>query len=77
MTMPRSKALKLKLIAAMAAEIKRSGLTQAAVAAKCGVSGPRISNIVNGEDHLFSIGSLTDLLHKMGVNVNVTLERMP
>lgn len=51
--------------------IKRRQLTQAAAAKVLGVSQPRISDLVRGKIHLFSIDSLIDMLTRAGSNVRV------
>lgn len=55
--------------------IKRRKLTQAAAAKVLGVSQPRISDLVRGKIHLFSIDSLIDMLTRAGSNVRVKVHR--
>ncbi len=49
-------------------------LTQAAAADLCGVSQPRISDLVRGKIELFSIDTLVDMLANAGVRVSLVLQ---
>lgn len=55
--------------------IARRGLTQARAAKLLGVSQPRVSDIVRGRFHRFSIDALVAMLSRAGVKVRVTTER--
>src|SRR5258706_4037608 len=52
-------------------EIKAQSLTQAAAAARFGVSQPRVSNLLSGRIELFSTDTLIDMLARLGVRVRV------
>ena len=52
-------------------EIKARNLTQAAAAARLGVSQPRVSNLLSGRIELFSTDTLIDMLARLGVRVRV------
>jgi predicted XRE-type DNA-binding protein len=52
-------------------EIKARNLTQAAAAARLGVSQPRVSNLLGGRIELFSTDTLIDMLARLGVRVRV------
>lgn len=49
--------------------IEAKGLKQAEAAKLFGVTQPRISNLVQGKIHLFSIDTLVDMLTHAGVRV--------
>jgi len=55
--------------------IKARGLTQAAAAALFGVAQPRVSDLVRGKIHLFSIDTLIDMLAHAGVRVSLVVRR--
>ena len=52
-------------------ELKVRNLTQAAAAARLGVSQPRVSNLLGGRIELFSTDTLIDMLARLGVRVRV------
>ncbi len=49
-------------------------LTQAKAAALFGVTQPRVSDLVRGKIHLFSIDTLVDMLAHAGMKVRITTE---
>ena|ERR1051326_3339505 len=53
--------------------IKRRKLTQGAAAKLLGVTQPRISDLVRGKIHLFSIDTLVDMLTRAGARVRVNV----
>jgi predicted XRE-type DNA-binding protein len=53
--------------------IEERSLTQAQAAELFGVTQPRISNLVRGKIHLFSIDTLVDMLARAGVQIKVVL----
>jgi len=55
--------------------IKRRKLTQGAAAKLLGVTQPRISDLVRGKIHLFSIDTLVDMLTRAGARVRVKIGR--
>jgi predicted XRE-type DNA-binding protein len=55
--------------------IARRRLTQARAAKLLGVSQPRVSDLVRGRLHRFSIDALVDMLARAGVKVRLTTER--
>jgi predicted XRE-type DNA-binding protein len=75
----REEALNLRLrsemMNALIAEIEKKGLTQAQAAAQLGVSQPRISDLMRGKLHLFSIDTLVTLLSAAGLRVEVKVRR--
>jgi predicted XRE-type DNA-binding protein/phage-related protein len=75
----REEALNLRLrsemMNALIAEIEKKGLTQAQAAAQLGVSQPRISDLMRGKLHLFSIDTLVTLLSAAGLRVEMKVRR--
>jgi predicted XRE-type DNA-binding protein len=55
------------------AAIKKSGWTQAVAAEHCGVTQPRINDLVNGRISKFSLDALVNIASAIG-QVNVELE---
>ena len=56
--------------------IRGNKLTQERAAKLLGVTQPRISDLVRGKIHLFSIDNLVNLLAAAGLRVNVTVRRV-
>ena len=67
--------LRSEMMNALIAEIERKGLTQAQAAARLGVSQPRISNLMRGKLHLFSIDMLVGLLSSAGLRVEMKVRK--
>lgn len=69
-----SKSLRLrsKLMLQLRDVIDRAGLTQAAAAEMFHVSQPRVSDLVRGKIHLFSLDTLVDMLGNAGIDVEVS-----
>jgi len=63
------------LMLALEQLIARRGLTQAEAAKLLGVSQPRVSDLVRGRLHRFSIDALVDMLTRAGVRVHFTTAR--
>lgn len=63
------------LMILLAETLKERKLTQVRAARLLGVSQPRVSDIVRGRIHLFSIDSLVEMLAKLGVSVTVQARR--
>ena len=55
--------------------LKERGLTQAKAAKLLGVTQPRVSDLVRGRIHLFSIDTLVDMLARLGVSVTLRTKR--
>lgn len=53
--------------------IKKSGWTQAAAAKHCGVSQPRINDLLRGRIDKFSIDALVNIAAHLGQKVHITL----
>jgi predicted XRE-type DNA-binding protein len=56
--------------------IRNGKLTQALAAKLLGVTQPRISDLVRGKIHLFSIDNLVNLLAAAGLRVDVSVKRV-
>lgn len=67
--------VRAELMLAVERLIARRRLTQARAAKLLGVSQPRISDLVRGRFHRFSIDALVDMLARAGVRVRFTTER--
>jgi predicted XRE-type DNA-binding protein len=67
--------VRAELMLALERVIRRRRLTQARAAKLLGVSQPRVSDLVRGRFHRFSIDALVDMLARAGVKVHITTER--
>jgi phage-related protein/predicted XRE-type DNA-binding protein len=69
-----SKSLRLrsKLMLQLREVIDKAGLTQVAAARMFNVSQPRVSDLVRGKIHLFSLDTLVDMLGHAGIDVEVS-----
>ena len=68
--------LRSAMMSRLIAEIERQGLTQAAAAKRMGVTQPRVSDLMRGKLHLFSIDTLVSLLSSLGLRVNLKVRRV-
>ena len=57
------------------AEIEKRKLTQAAAAKLMGITQPRVSDLMRGKLHLFSIDTLVALLSAMGLRVDFKIRK--
>ena len=62
------------LMRQIAAIIKQSGWTQAVAATHCGVTQPRINDLLRGRVSRFSLDALVNIATALGRRVNVGLE---
>lgn len=69
--------LKAEVASAVIDEIRRRRLTQIRAAAVCGVTQPRISDLMRGRLDLFSLDALIDLGESLGLSTRVTIRRRP
>ena len=67
--------LRSEMMSALIAEIEKRGLTQAQAAKQLGVSQPRISDLMRGKLHLFSIDTLVTLLSAACLRVEMKVRR--
>ena len=67
--------VRAELMIAIEKLIGRRKLTQAQAAKLLGVTQPRISDLVRGRLHRFSIDALVEMLARAGVKVHLSTER--
>ncbi len=67
--------VRAELMIAIEKLIGRRKLTQAQAAKLLGVSQPRVSDLVRGRLHRFSIDALVEMLARAGVKVHLSTER--
>jgi len=67
--------LRAEVANAIIEEAGRRGLTQARVADLCGVTQPRISDLMRGRLDLFSLDGLIDMAAQLGLRTRLTLSR--
>jgi predicted XRE-type DNA-binding protein len=65
--------LRAELMIALTRLIDTRGLTQARAAKLFGVTQPRVSDLVRGKIHLFSIDTLVSMLGRAGIRLSVVL----
>ncbi len=74
-----AEAEKLRIRAAMMnaliAHVEKKKLTQTQIAELLGVTQPRVSDLVRGKIHLFSIDTLVNLLAAAGLKVDLRVSR--
>lgn len=63
-----------ELMQKIAAIVKESGWTQAQAAKHCGVTQPRINDLLRGRVSRFSLDALVNIATAMGRRVHVDLE---
>jgi predicted XRE-type DNA-binding protein len=68
--------LRSAMMTRLISEIERQGLTQAAAARRMGVTQPRVSDLMRGKLHLFSIDTLVSLLSSLGLRVDLKVRRV-
>jgi len=61
------------LMQGLAAQIKKSGMTQSEAARLLGVTQPRISDLTRGRINLFSIDALVNMATTAGLRVDVAV----
>lgn len=69
--------LRADLMAQLDHFIKTKGLTQADAAKMFGISQPRVSNLVRGRLHLFSIDMLLEMAIRAGLHPAVAITQEP
>jgi len=63
------------MMRALVAFIRKNELTQARAAKAFGISQPRISDLIRGKIHLFSIDNLVILLAAAGLRVDLKIKK--
>jgi predicted XRE-type DNA-binding protein len=69
--------LRSELMIGIARLIEDRGLSQRNAARLLGVTQPRVSDLVRGKIHRFSVESLLVMLHRAGVRASVSTETQP
>ncbi len=76
----KPEAERLALLSSLAIKIERyirnHSLTQAEAAKRFGVTQPRISNLLNGKFHLFTIDTLIEMLLRVGIRVKIGIKKV-
>ena len=67
--------LRAEVASAVIEEIRHRKLTQSRAAALCGVTQPRISDLMRGRLDLFSLDALIDIGEQLGLSTRVTVRR--
>lgn len=67
--------LRAEVANAVIEEVRRRKLTQARAAAICGVTQPRISDLMRGRLDLFSLDALIDMAAHLELRARVTVRR--
>ncbi len=67
--------IRAALMRALVSYIRKSELTQARAAKVFGISQPRISDLMRGKIHLFSIDNLVTLLAAAGLRVDFKIKK--
>ena len=67
--------LRSSMMDAVIREVERRKLTQAAAAKVMGITQPRVSNLMSGKLHLFSVDTLIVLLAKLGLRVEMKVRK--
>ena len=71
----RSRSASISVMNALIAHIERRKLTQVQAARLLGVTQPRVSNLMAGKIHLFSIDTLVNLLAAAGLRVALRVSK--
>jgi len=66
--------VRAELMRKIAALVQHSGWTQAAAAEHCGISQPRINDLLRGRISRFSLDALVNIAASLGQQVHVELE---
>jgi predicted XRE-type DNA-binding protein len=66
--------LRSDLMLEIARSIKNNGWTQAEAAAHCGISQPRINDLLRGKISKFSLDALVNISAAMGQRVKILVE---
>jgi len=64
-----------ELLMALQSWVRESGQTQAAIAALVGISQPRMSDLMRGRLHLFSLETLMDMATTAGMEPHISFRR--
>ena len=67
--------LKAEVASAIIEEVRRRHLIQSRVAAICGITQPRVSDLMRGRLDLFSLDALIDIGEQLGLRTKLTVRR--
>jgi len=67
--------LRARLMAEVQKYIQQEQITQAEAAGRFGVTQPRISNLLRGKIHLFSVDTLIAMLSHAGLTVDIRIKK--
>jgi len=68
--------LRSAMMTRLIAEIENQHLTQADAARRMGITQPRVSDLMRGKLHLFSINTLVAMLSAMGLRVDLKIRNV-
>jgi predicted XRE-type DNA-binding protein len=66
--------LRSELMMAIGAVIKKSGWTQSQAAERCGITQPRVNDLLRGRISRFSLDALVNIAASLGRRVHVALK---
>jgi predicted XRE-type DNA-binding protein len=66
--------VRAELMMSLQETIKARGLKQTEAANLLGVTQPRVSDLMRGQIHLFSVDTLIDMLAKLGIRAKLVLQ---
>jgi predicted XRE-type DNA-binding protein len=66
--------LRYQLMEKISGIVKQNGWTQAEAAKRCGVSQPRINDLLRGRIARFSVDALVNIASALGSRIRLTLE---
>jgi len=66
--------MRAELMQQIAAIVKESGWKQAEAAARCGVTQPRMNDLLRGRVSRFSLDALVNIATAIGLRVHIELE---
>ena len=64
------------MMRALVDHLRQSRMTQARAAAMFGITQPRVSDLMRGKIHLFSVGNLIKLLAAAGLRVDLRVRKV-
>jgi len=67
--------LKAEVASAIIEEVRRRRLIQSRVAVTCGITQPRVSDLMRGRLDLFSLDALIDIGEQLGLRTKLTVRR--
>lgn len=65
--------LRSSLMIAIAEQVKAKGCTQAAAAAQCGLTQPRVNDLLRGRISRFSLDALVNIASALGLQISLKI----